>query len=220
LLNIPPYPSAIIFDWDNTLVDSWGVITYALNKARSAYGLEVWSEEEARIKSAKPLSYSFPKWFGDDWEDARDIFYDSYKERNTDFIKAMNGAESLLNFIYEKNLPSMIVTAKNTMLLSEELNNFGWGKFFKSVVCSGDAENNKPNPDVVNMALNKAKIEYNRQNIWFIGDSHVDVECALRSGCMPVIVNNPNLSVKLGVKWCFSDCNEIKNALYTYSSSK
>ncbi|MFT5702654.1 MAG: phosphoglycolate phosphatase [Rickettsiales bacterium] len=26
------FPKAIIFDWDNTLVDSWSVIHFALNK--------------------------------------------------------------------------------------------------------------------------------------------------------------------------------------------
>jgi phosphoglycolate phosphatase len=31
-------PKAVIFDWDNTLVDSWPVIHHALNETLEAYG--------------------------------------------------------------------------------------------------------------------------------------------------------------------------------------
>ena len=39
-------PRAILFDWDNTLVESWGVIHEALNLTLAAMGHAHWTREE------------------------------------------------------------------------------------------------------------------------------------------------------------------------------
>lgn len=215
-----PYPKAIIFDWDNTLVNTWPAITVALNKARATYGLETWGMEEARVKSARALRVSFPEWFGDDWEAAREIFYDCYNAEHVGRLVAMDGAESLLKFTCEKNIPALIVSTKKNILLNEEVDHMGWRHFFKSIIGSMDAPFDKPNRAPVDMALDQAGLAIDNKNIWFLGDTHADVECALRSGCRTVLVNNPNEAVRLGIKWSFSDCNEVKNALYNHLSSK
>ena len=36
-------PTAILFDWDNTLVDSWATIHEALNVVMAAMGKPLWS---------------------------------------------------------------------------------------------------------------------------------------------------------------------------------
>ena len=36
-----PFPKALIFDWDNTLVDSWGAIGAAMNTTRETFGLTI-----------------------------------------------------------------------------------------------------------------------------------------------------------------------------------
>ena len=41
-------PKAVIFDWDNTLVDSWPVIHHALNETLEAYGKPLWTLEETK----------------------------------------------------------------------------------------------------------------------------------------------------------------------------
>ena len=44
----PQRPQAIIFDWDNTLIDSWYAILDAQNHTLTAFGLEPWTLEETR----------------------------------------------------------------------------------------------------------------------------------------------------------------------------
>tara|TARA_R100001086_G_scaffold137349_1_gene71705 strand:- start:1375 stop:1527 length:153 start_codon:yes stop_codon:yes gene_type:complete len=46
--HLPPpltLPRAVVFDWDNTLVDTWPIIHDALNHTFRAWGLREWTLE-------------------------------------------------------------------------------------------------------------------------------------------------------------------------------
>ena len=43
-------PRAILFDWDNTLVESWGVIHEAMNLTLDAMGHVPWTREETETR--------------------------------------------------------------------------------------------------------------------------------------------------------------------------
>ena len=44
-----PKPRAVIFDWDDTIIDSWGPSLKSLNKALVAMGQPAWSDDEGFI---------------------------------------------------------------------------------------------------------------------------------------------------------------------------
>ena len=56
-------PRAILFDWDNTLVDSWPTILDALNTTFEAFDMAPWSMIEARERVRHSMRDSFPKLF-------------------------------------------------------------------------------------------------------------------------------------------------------------
>lgn len=217
MTNSFPYPQALIFDWDNTLVDSWPAITDALNKARSAYGLETWSVEEARVKSTRAMRVSFPEWFGDEWENAGKIFYGHYEATHAQLVKPLDGAESLLALGQELGLPMMVVSNKRNDLLRQEIDAFGWGHHFLSVKGVGDTPHDKPHPEPVEVALKEAEVSLSNGPVWFIGDSSADVDCAERSGTIPVLVYDLRLAQERGVSLAFSDCHKLRDALYNQS---
>jgi phosphoglycolate phosphatase len=66
-------PRAILFDWDNTLIDSWPTIHAATNVVLDAMGLPTWTLEEAKVRVRHSLRDTFPKMFGDRWEEANPI---------------------------------------------------------------------------------------------------------------------------------------------------
>ena len=68
-------PRAILFDWDNTLVDSWPTILDALNATFEAYDMAPWTLDQARIRVRKSMRDSYPELFGDRWEEAGQVFY-------------------------------------------------------------------------------------------------------------------------------------------------
>ncbi|MEE8084485.1 MAG: HAD hydrolase-like protein, partial [Alphaproteobacteria bacterium] len=73
-----PPPRAIIFDWDNTLVDVWPAIHDALNTTFVAMDHPPWSLVETRSRVRESLRDSLPEMFGARWTEARKIFYDRY----------------------------------------------------------------------------------------------------------------------------------------------
>ena len=53
-------PSALLFDWDNTLVDGWAAIAAALNAAFAAYGKPLWTVDDTKSRVRVSLKESFP----------------------------------------------------------------------------------------------------------------------------------------------------------------
>lgn len=62
LLNNLKKPKAIIFDWDNTLVDTWPLIKTAINNTMSKMGRDHWSLEKVKNTVHKSMRDSFQKY--------------------------------------------------------------------------------------------------------------------------------------------------------------
>jgi len=57
----PVRPRAVLFDWDNTLIDSWPVIHESLNATLTAYGLDPWTMDETRARARDGPKASFTR---------------------------------------------------------------------------------------------------------------------------------------------------------------
>ena len=62
--SIKKKPNVIIFDWDNTLVDTWPVIADSLNTALCAFNKKPWTLEQVKANVRHSLRNSFPTLFG------------------------------------------------------------------------------------------------------------------------------------------------------------
>jgi len=183
---LPP-PRAILFDWDNTLVDTWGTISLALNAALTAMGHPNWSLEETRVRARASLRDAFPRMFGERWTEARDIFYATYRARHLETIRALPEAERVTSSLAALGHYLGVVSNKTGPLLRAEAAKLGWDRHFGRMVGAGDAKIDKPAPDPVYLATEKLAItDYN--SVWFIGDAAIDVECARHAGCISIIV--------------------------------
>src|SRR5262245_7059834 len=89
-------PRAILFDWDNTLVDSWATIHEALNFLMRAMGMPEWTLDDTKGRVRLSLREAFPLHFGERWQEARDIYLDRFRAIHLDRLTALPGRESLL----------------------------------------------------------------------------------------------------------------------------
>ena len=64
----PTRPRAVLFDWDNTLIDSWGCHP-CMRKTTTlvAFGLPPWTLEETRTRVRRIDARQFPALFGARW---------------------------------------------------------------------------------------------------------------------------------------------------------
>src|SRR3546814_1879837 len=70
-----PALSAILFDWDNTLVDSWAVIHHAMTATFEALGERPWPLEETRRNVRQAARDAFPALFGARADHATAVLY-------------------------------------------------------------------------------------------------------------------------------------------------
>lgn len=180
-------PNAVIFDWDNTLVDSWPVIQDALNTTLTTFDHDPWTLEETRQRVRKSLRESFPDLFGEKWQEAADVFYKRYGEIHATTIKPIAGVSELLSELTSTGIYLGVVSNKTGDFLRKEASTLGWAKYFGHIVGANDAPRDKPASDPVHMALAGTGIEPG-QNVWFVGDTDIDLECAIRADCVPVLM--------------------------------
>ncbi|HYD29901.1 MAG TPA: HAD family hydrolase [Azospirillaceae bacterium] len=180
-------PRAVLFDWDNTLVDTWGCIHAALSATLMAMGHAPWTEEETRARVRQSLRDSFPRMFGNRWQEARDVFYDTFAAIHIERLRPMAGAETLLTALAGRGVYLGVVSNKTGTFLREEADALGWTRFFGRLVGAADAVRDKPDPAPVLMALEPSGLTPCR-DVWFVGDADIDMECAHGAGCLPVFV--------------------------------
>jgi phosphoglycolate phosphatase len=182
-------PRAILFDWDNTLVDSWATIHEALNAVMTAMEKPLWSLQETKERVRLSLRESFPRHFGDRWEEARRIYLDVFRAIHLERLSPLPGRGELLQSLFGEGIFLAVVSNKTGSLLRREAEQLGWSDLFGSVVGAGDAAVDKPHAAPVTLALERSGIAAS-EAVWFVGDTGVDMECAHNSGCVPVLLGD------------------------------
>ena len=183
-----PAPRAILFDWDNTLVDSWVVIHHAMTATFEALGQRPWTLEECRRNVRKSARDSFPDLFGARAEEAAAVFYRTYEADHLAQLRALPGAGAMLDALAAAgDLLLGVVSNKRGHLLRLEAAELGWDRYFASLVGANDTARDKPAPEVVDFALAGSGILAGPQ-VWFVGDTDIDILCAYNSGCTPVLL--------------------------------
>jgi len=186
-------PKAILFDWDNTLVDTWRVAYESMNMALETLGYKTITIQEFWTKPHLSLKDSSRELFGDFFEEGERIFYESVKKLHLKTLATLQGAESLLDDLKSRDIYMGVVSNKDGHLLRKEVEHIGWKAHFHQVVGSRDAEEDKPSHLPVIVALQKSTVTPSH-DVWFVGDSIVDVHCARASGCVPVVVGKGEAS--------------------------
>lgn len=188
-MTIPiPAPKAIIFDWDDTLVDTWRVVRGAFNTTLAAMGQPEWTEEEARRRIGPPARVIFTELFGaEKWEAADKIYFDAYVSGIADGLRAHDGIGDILQAAADRGIYLAVVSTKRGPLLRQEAKHLGVDHYFKQLVGAGDALRDKPDAEAVRKALEGSGIAP-RPDVWFVGDSQTDMICAANAGCLPILI--------------------------------
>jgi phosphoglycolate phosphatase len=180
-------PRAILFDWDNTLVDNWGVITEAMNAVFAAFQMPAWTLAETKARTRASLRDGFPRLFAERAQEAGRIFTDHFAARHLESLAEMPGASPLLAGLARSGVYLAVVSNKRGRFLRLEAERLGWTGHFSQLVGAADAPADKPDPAPVEMALRGSGIARGA-DVWFVGDADIDMACAINAGCRPVLL--------------------------------
>jgi phosphoglycolate phosphatase len=180
-------PAAILFDWDNTLIDGWIGIAAALNVVLAAWGKPTWTVAEARQRIRASVRDSFPDLFGPDWRDAARLLRTTMAEQHLNHLALMPGAEAAL--AAAAPWPGAVVSNKDGSLLRREVSHLGWDARFGALVGAGDASADKPHPAPIWHALGLIGVNPGA-TVWYVGDTGSDMQAARAAGCTAVLVGD------------------------------
>lgn len=204
-------PDLILFDWDNTLLDTTPILYKAYCELGEYFDMPKYTMEEYQSKTGQSLRETFPSIFGDRWEEAKNIFLTAYQKHHLEYLRVFPKAEELLEFC-SKFCKIGIVSNKTSHILHKEIEALGWNKYFTAIVGAGDAEKDKPAPEPVYLAIKKCNVPV--KTVWFVGDGDSDVKCAKSSGCFPVRIA-PTIKDEEGILF-IKNLEELLLILYTY----
>jgi len=183
-------PAAIVFDWDNTLIDSWPTIHAATNATLAAMGHPTWTLAETKVRVRKSLREAFPELYGDRWEEARDIYYKAFFELHLKELSPVPGIEPMLAALGRAGFYLAVASNKVGDILRTEVKHLGWEVHFGAVVGAGDAVRDKPACEPIELALAPAGIARS-DAVWYVGDTGMDMQCAALADCVPVLLKSP-----------------------------
>ncbi len=169
--------SLLLFDWDNTLVDTWGLVHESLQVALRGLEMREWDMEETKRRLGASLRDNFPKMFGERASEAKVLYRGHFLSRHLEVLRALAGAEALLDWLSLQREQSVvgIVSNKGGDALRAEIEHLGWGKHFRAVVGAEDLVRDKPDPcclEEIFVRLGVGRESFDA--LVYVGDSVVD----------------------------------------------
>lgn len=172
-------PDLVVWDWDGTLVDSGPVIYAAHNHVRVSMGHPAWSEEEFKDISYYSTDEIYPQLYGERVDEAKSMLYRFFDDRNPGDTAFIDGGSSVLSFFSEHGVPMVVVSNKQDHVLAHEIAVAPFKSALNGFVGAGKAKKDKPHVDPFLLAIENSGLGGEVfSNIWFVGDTQTDVDCA------------------------------------------
>ncbi|TNE26432.1 MAG: HAD family hydrolase [Alphaproteobacteria bacterium] len=182
-------PKALIFDWDDTITNNWWRVLLSMNKTLTKLGHPEWTEDEALRRLGPSARDLFPAVFGQERaQEASDLYYSFIDELKGEGPRICDGAVEAVKALAETPLYLAVLSNKRADALRAEVALVGLSDCFSCIVGAGDAAEDKPGRAAVEKALEASKGLQPGPDVWFVGDSHIDMQCAHFNGLTAVLV--------------------------------
>ena len=180
---VPPLGfRAVLFDWDGTLVDSAERTFGCYVRVFAAYGI-------AYDHAAFERTYS-PDWYHTyeqvglprgHWPEADARWISCYESAPSRLIP---GARETLERLAGAGLAQGLVSSGDGTRVRREIRALGLERSFGAVVCGGETERRKPDPEPLLVALER--LGFAPMESAYVGDSPEDVAMAKSAGAFAV----------------------------------
>lgn len=180
----------ILWDWDNTLVDTFGAILAAQNAMRQAYNLEPWTADDAKIAMNTSGRNLIANLVGaENAIEARKVFLAAYAKSAAE-ITLKEGAQEIMQHAKDKGYINILASNKAGHILRNEVETLGMTSFFDKIVGAEDFDNDKPSKEFTDSAMQG----YTPNEIYSIGDGKADISMGhnYSNGKGILVWTNPN----------------------------
>ena len=169
--------TAVIWDLDGTLLDSYDIIVDSLYQIYAEKGVDIDKQEilfDVINESVSAFIVKMEKRFGIPFDALKDRYsIISHKEKLN--IKAMEHAKEILEFLKNNHIPSYVFTHRG-VTTETVLKNVCLYEYFDDIVNSLHGFKRKPDPEGINYLIDKYHL--NKEHTYYVGDRPMDIECA------------------------------------------
>lgn len=200
--NAKPKVKAAILDIDGTLIDSNDAHARAFEQGLRENGFTV-PYDEVRKLIGMGGDKLIPKLTGLDKDDPKfkaigDRKSEVFSKHELPNLKPFPKAKELVQCIADNGIKIVIASSAKQEELEKFQKLIGIETLVAETSCSDDVDASKPDPDMIQVVLEKAKVS--PEEALLIGDTPYDIESAARSGVKTV-------AVRCGGFWSEEDYN-------------
>lgn len=180
----------IIWDFDDTLVNTQPIIEASMQYTINAMGLDLsikdtWLKYEARFSEISSIHKTFGPLAVNIDKVIKTYVY--FYEQCEQLIESFIGIPELLAELKNLNILMAIATAKRRSLLKHQLKNLNWESYFYPTITPDDVSLGKPNPESIYCCLNENNVK--PKDAVMIGDSLHDLDMAQRANIASIAVH-------------------------------
>ena len=172
---------AAIFDLDGTLIDSYQAIYLGFHHAYTQMGLAPMSYEQVKRVVGLGLDHTFRELLGEERVPrAIFLFRKKYEEVFRENTRLLPDAREVLETLHGRGIRLAVATNKLGRFSREIFEHFGMENLFTMIVGDGDVPQNKPDPEMLQLAMEKMGVE--KERTIFVGDSVIDIQTGKNAG--------------------------------------
>ena len=172
---------AIIFDLDGTLIDSYQAIYLGFHYAYSEMGLPPLSYEQVERAVGRGLGHTFQELLGEERvPQALTLFRKKYEEVFRAHTHLLPDVRQVVESLQGRGIQLAVATNKLGRFSRTILEHFGMDKMFAVILGDGDVSQNKPDPEMLYLAMDKMGVV--KEETIFVGDSVIDIQSGQNAG--------------------------------------
>lgn len=219
-----PWPRAILFDLDGTLIDSAPDIANSVNALLAQYDLEALTLDQVRSMIGNGIRKLVERAFaahaiGLDQSEL-DVRFDQmlaiYAANLTVATTVLHGAAETLAHYHQAGAKLAVVTNKIESFSLSILDHFAMSGMITAVVGGDSVSRRKPAPDMLLHAL--ALMEIEPSDALMVGDSPADIDAAIAAGIPSIAVRGgyTNVAVEaLGADFVIERLDDLAGGIAT-----
>ncbi|NWF55396.1 MAG: HAD-IA family hydrolase [Syntrophaceae bacterium] len=171
----------VVFDLDGTLIDSYQAIYLGFHYVYTTIGLPPLSYEEVERAVGLGLGHTFRELLGEERvPQALALFRKRYEEVFRTHTRLLPDAREVLQGLQGRAIQLAVATNKLGRFSRAIFEHFGMEKMFAVIVGDGDVSRNKPDPEMLYLAMDKMGV--GKEETIFVGDSVIDIQTGKNAG--------------------------------------
>lgn len=169
----------IIFDVDGTLTSTNDLIFESFRYISNKYLNKSLTNEEIIKLFGPPEDVIIKEWTGDNYDAAREDYYDYYTN-NHHLANLFPGIKEVLTYIKSKDVLLAIFTGKGREAATITLKKLEIFDYFDMIITGDDVKEHKPSAEGINNFIKEFNLD--KERVLMIGDAPPDFKAARSAG--------------------------------------